>query len=62
MVTNQVKGEFQTKEPQLGRYLNKVITLAESFEYFEIEYIPKEQNLQAGLFSKLASTKKLENN
>ena len=39
LVTNQFKDEFQVKDPQLSRYLNKVRTLAECFEYFEIEYI-----------------------
>ncbi|XP_052198251.1 uncharacterized protein LOC127805529 [Diospyros lotus] len=62
LVTNQVKGEFQTKEPQLGRYLHKVRTLGKSFDYFQIEYIPREQNARANLLSKLASTKKPGNN
>lgn len=61
-MTNQVKGEFQAKDPQLSRYLNKVRTLAESFEYFEIEYVPKEQNSRVDLLLKLASTKKVGNN
>ena len=58
LVTNQIKGEFQTKEPQLSRYLHKVRTLVQSLNYFQIEYIPREQNAQADLLSKLANTKK----
>jgi len=42
LVNNQVNGEFQMKEPQLGWYLHKVRTLARSFDYFQIKYIPIE--------------------
>ena len=62
MVTNQIKGKCQTKEPQHGRYLNKVRTLVESFEYFQIEYIPREKNARTNLLLKLASTKKPRSN
>ena len=40
LIINQVKSEFQTKDPQLSRYLSRVKTLAEAFESFDIEYIP----------------------
>ena len=62
LVTNQVKGEFQAKDPQLGQYLNKVKSLDKSFEFFYIEYILRAQNSRADLLSKLANTKKLGNN
>jgi ribonuclease HI len=34
LVTNQVSGEYQTKDPQLVKYLEKVQTLASQFKRF----------------------------
>jgi hypothetical protein len=58
LVTNQVSGEFQAKDPQLIKYLEKVRNLANHFKSFELVYVPREQNARADLLSKLASTKK----
>jgi ribonuclease HI len=58
LVTNQVSGEFQAKDPQLIKYLEKVRSLASLFRSFELIYVPREQNARADLLSKLASTKK----
>ncbi|MCI36702.1 putative gag polyprotein, partial [Trifolium medium] len=62
LVTSQVAGEFQTKDPQLLTYLNRVRSLFSKFDFFELTYVPREQNSRAGLLSKLASTKKADNN
>jgi ribonuclease HI len=62
LVTNQVSGEYQTKDPQLTKYLEKVKALKEQFNTFELIYVPREQNSRADLLSKLASTKKPGNN
>ncbi|KAK2435873.1 hypothetical protein QL285_020900 [Trifolium repens] len=62
LVTNQVSGEYQTKDPQLVKYLEKVQSLASQFKRFEVIYVPREQNARADLLSKLASTKKPGNN
>ncbi|KAK2425775.1 hypothetical protein QL285_024519 [Trifolium repens] len=62
LVTNQVSGEYQTKDPQLIRYLEKVRSLSSQFKRFELVYVPREQNARADLLSKLASTKKPGNN
>ncbi|XP_045797595.1 uncharacterized protein LOC123891742 [Trifolium pratense] len=58
LVTNQVSGKFQTKEPQLIKYVEGVQNLAKHFDSFELVYVPREQNMRADLLSKLASTKK----
>lgn len=58
LVTGQILGTFQTKEPHLTRYLCKVNSLVSVFSKFEIEHIPREKNVRANLLSKLASTKK----
>ena len=44
------------------QYLHKIRTLVKSFDYFQIEYIPREQNAIADLLSKLTNTKKPRNN
>ncbi|GAU24562.1 hypothetical protein TSUD_149030 [Trifolium subterraneum] len=62
LVTNQVAGEYQTKDPQLMKYLEKVKSLAKQFKSFELVHVPRYQNSRADLLSKLASTKKPGNN
>jgi ribonuclease HI len=62
LITNQVSGEYQTKDPQLVKYLERVQSLASQFKRFELIYVPREQNARADLLSKLASTKKPGNN
>jgi ribonuclease HI len=62
LVTNQVSGEYQTKDPQLMKYLERVNKLKDQFNTFELIFVPREQNSRADLLSKLASTKKLGNN
>ena len=61
LVTGQVAGTFQKKDPQLLRYLKAVNELKEGFEKFVLTHIPCDQNGRADLLSKLASTKKVEN-
>ncbi|XP_020204018.1 uncharacterized protein LOC109789467 [Cajanus cajan] len=58
LITEQVGGNYQTKEPQLQRYNLMVSHLTSSFDHFQIEHIPRAQNVRADLLSKLASTKR----
>ncbi|GAU22857.1 hypothetical protein TSUD_282240 [Trifolium subterraneum] len=58
LVANQVSGEFQTKDPQPTRYLEKVKEMAKQFTMFKLTYVPREQNAREDLLAKLASTKK----
>jgi ribonuclease HI len=62
LITNQVAGEYQTKDPQLAKYLEKLKGLAKQFNTFELVHVPIEQNSRADLLSKLTSTKKPGNN
>jgi ribonuclease HI len=57
LVTSQINGEYQTKDPQLSKYLTKVLELAKGFKFFEAIYVPREQNSRADLLEKLSSTK-----
>nr|KYP69397.1 Retrovirus-related Pol polyprotein from transposon 17.6 [Cajanus cajan] len=62
LVTGQVAGMFQTKDPQLARYLEKVREISASFSTFSLSHVPRDQNSRADLLSKLASTKKSGSN
>nr|KYP52363.1 Retrovirus-related Pol polyprotein from transposon 17.6 [Cajanus cajan] len=62
LVTGQVTGTFQAKDPQLARYLEKVKEISASFTTFSLSHVPRDQNSRANLLSKLASTKKSGSN
>ncbi|GAU44606.1 hypothetical protein TSUD_240980 [Trifolium subterraneum] len=62
LVTSQVSGDFQAKDPHLIKYLEQVKRLSKNFATFDLVYVPREQNARADLLSKLASTKKPRNN
>nr|XP_025647635.1 uncharacterized protein LOC112742611 [Arachis hypogaea] len=57
VVSSQINGDYQTRDPLLQQYLAKVNKLKEGFEYITIQHIPRERNARAYLLSKLASTK-----
>ena len=59
LVTGQVMGEYQAKDPQMVAYLEYVQVLMEMFEVFELlVHVPREQNARADLLAKLASSNK----
>ena len=58
LVTGQVLGEFQAKDPQMAAYLRYVQLLKEAFSAFELVHVPREQNARADLLAKLASSGK----
>ncbi|XP_071709286.1 uncharacterized protein [Rutidosis leptorrhynchoides] len=55
LVSNQIKGTFEAKQPTIQQYLSKVKELIESFKSFEIEHVRRSQNKKADALSKLAS-------
>jgi hypothetical protein len=57
LVVSLIKGEYQSREPLLQRYLAKVKESLLGLSKFEIKHIPREENSCADLLSKLASTK-----
>ena len=58
LVTGQVTGEIQAKDPQMAAYLEYVQELRKSFTSFEVVHVPREQNARADLLAKLASSAK----
>nr|XP_025664335.1 uncharacterized protein LOC112762688 [Arachis hypogaea] len=57
VVSSQINGDYQTRDPLLQQYLAKVNKLKEGFEHVTIQHVPRERNARADLLSKLASTK-----
>jgi len=55
LVTGQVTGEYQAKDPQMVAYLGYVQIMKGSFAVFELVHVPREQNARADLLAKLAS-------
>ncbi|XP_057730557.1 uncharacterized protein LOC130945880 [Arachis stenosperma] len=62
VVTSQVNGSYQAKDPLLQKYLEKVKSLSQKFEEITVHHVPRERNTRADLLSKLASTKPGEGN
>ena len=58
LVTSQVTGEYQAKDLEMATYLGYVQIFKGSFAVFELVHVPREQNAQADLLAKLASSGK----
>jgi len=58
LVTGQVTGEYQAKDPQMAMYLRYVKVLKGAFVAFELVHVPREQNARADLLAKMASSGK----
>ena len=44
LVTGQVTGEYQAKDPQMAAYIQYIQILKETFAVFELVRVPREQN------------------
>ena len=53
LITGQVSGEFQAKDPQMAAYLRYVQLLKGAFCALELIHVPREQNARADLLAKL---------
>jgi len=58
LVTEQVLGRYQAKDPQLVAYLRYITLLKDAFDEFELVHVPREQNSSANLLAMLASSGK----
>ncbi|XP_021756199.1 uncharacterized protein LOC110721370 [Chenopodium quinoa] len=56
LVANQIRGEYEAKEPSMISYLAKIKNVMAKLRTFEVELIPRGQNAQADALSKLASS------
>lgn len=57
LTVNQVKREYQVKDPLLLKYFHRVSALMTDFEEVEVSHIRREENTQADVLSKLSSDK-----
>ncbi|XP_071712949.1 uncharacterized protein [Rutidosis leptorrhynchoides] len=55
IVSNQIKGTFEAKQPTIQHYLSKAKELIKSNKSFNIEHVRRSQNKKADALSKLAS-------
>jgi len=58
LVVKQMKGEYKVKNKDLLVFKNKCDQLKNSFDSFEIQYIPREQNARADQLANLAQDNK----
>lgn len=58
LVTIQVSEQYQAKEPQMIKYLQKVRNISSCLTSFEIEHVTREQTFRAYRLPKLATSKK----
>nr|KYP35342.1 Uncharacterized protein Mb2253c family [Cajanus cajan] len=58
LMVEQLSGTYQAKDTLLQRYFHIASHQISSFDEFTIQHVPREQNTQADLLSKLASTKR----
>ncbi|XP_022157920.1 uncharacterized protein LOC111024530 [Momordica charantia] len=55
LIVNQIKEEYQTKDPQMEKYLSKVRSHVAQFGTYEVSQVPKSENSNADALAKLAS-------
>ncbi|RDY02343.1 hypothetical protein CR513_14206, partial [Mucuna pruriens] len=58
LVTGQVNGEYQAKDPKLAKYWERVAAMAASFDSFTLLHVPRDQNERVDLLAKLANTRR----
>ncbi|XP_073112115.1 uncharacterized protein [Elaeis guineensis] len=56
LIVGQIKGEFETRDPTMAKYHQKVKDLVAPFEYFEISHISRAENARADALSRLATS------
>jgi len=62
LVALQVTGDFQVREEHLHQYVRLVLEKMKVFETVEVTHVPREQNTQTDILSKLASTRTANGN
>ena len=58
LITGQVTGEYQAKDPHLATYLEYVKIIKETFAVFKLVHVPREKNTRVDLLAKLTSSGK----
>ena len=53
LIANQVRGEYEVRHEDLVPYFNATISIAEMFENFYIDHVPRQQNAHADALASL---------
>ncbi len=61
LVVKQIKGEYKVKNEEISKEYSKIKFVLESFDDYEISYVPREQNKIADRVVNLALDLKLNN-
>ncbi|XP_021749718.1 uncharacterized protein LOC110715445 [Chenopodium quinoa] len=56
LVSSQYNGEYKTQESTMIKYLEKMNQLTAQLQYFEINLVPRAQNVQADALARLATS------
>ncbi|VFQ71459.1 unnamed protein product [Cuscuta campestris] len=56
LAIGQLKGEMEAKEGRLKKYRDCARSLLGKFEYYELIYVPREENEEADMLAKLCRT------
>ncbi|KAL0408061.1 UNVERIFIED_CONTAM: Ribonuclease HI [Sesamum radiatum] len=55
LIVKQVNGEYEAKKESMVQYLQQIEELKMKFKSFQLQQIPREENVKADSLSKLAS-------
>ncbi|KAL0454246.1 UNVERIFIED_CONTAM: hypothetical protein Slati_0763800 [Sesamum latifolium] len=55
LIVKRVSGEYEAKEESMVRYLQQIEELKTKFKSFQLQQIPREENVKADFLSKLVS-------
>ena len=56
LISGQVKDDYESRDPTMVKYLQKMKDLILTFKYFNIFHIPRMKNAQADTLSRLTTT------
>lgn len=57
LVISHIKGETQAKDPFLQRYMRQAREKLEKFKLFKVAHVPRKENTQKNVLSRLASSR-----
>ncbi|XP_022154406.1 uncharacterized protein LOC111021683 [Momordica charantia] len=60
LIVNQIKEEYQTKDPRMEKYLSKVRLYLAHFGTYEVSQVPRSENSNADALAKLASAYEID--
>lgn len=52
LVVRQINGQYKVKNPRMQKLFGKVMTLLQQYDHWNVEHVPREQNMRADQLSK----------